>query len=251
MTRLGRRFVVPLSSKMAAISESNSCTRSRSAEPRRMPTDPHFGCDSDKRRNSTPSVWRHLMTWLSCRPCLAYFLVVTLGLTLATQMNAQTVEESQVKAAYLYNLAKFVEWPAAVFPHPDDPVVICVVGDEHTGDVLGNSIHGKKANGRPIQMRPARSREEFKSCHILFVGFSEKDRIADVLHPLRGSSVLTVGQSPDFLPLGGMINLAHRDSTIELEIDPEVPNLVGLKVSSRLLFVARIVKVKKLIESAP
>ena len=172
-------------------------------------------------------------------------LVLSVCLGFVAETSAQTAEESQVKAAYLYNFAKFVEWPAGMFRDPDAPAVICVVGDERTSDVLERAVAGKKVSGRPMEARRPRSAAEFRSCHILFIGFSDKERIARVLNGLQGSSVLTVGQSGQFIPLGGMINLALKDATIGLEIDPEASNAAGLKISSRLLVVARLVKSRR------
>jgi hypothetical protein len=169
-------------------------------------------------------------------------LIIGAGLGSATQTSAQAVEESQVKAAYLYNFAKFVEWPAGVFQSPDDPTVICVIGDDRTSDVLEPAVSGKKANGRPVEARRPHSSEEFKSCQVLFIGFPDKERIAQLLNALHRSRVLTVGQSDQFISLGGMINLAIKNSTIELEIDPGASDAAGLKISSRLLVVARLVK---------
>ncbi len=169
-------------------------------------------------------------------------LVLAVCFQFAGHTSAQTVEESRVKAAYLYNFAKFVEWPSKVFQNPGDPAVICVVGDERTSDVLEPAVSGKKVNGRPVEARRPRSPAEFKSCHVLFIGFSDKESIAELLNRLQRSSVLTVGQSDQFIRLGGMINLALKNTTIELEIDPEASNAAGLKISSRLLVVARLVK---------
>ena len=170
-------------------------------------------------------------------------LLLGVALCFAVQTSAQAVEESQVKAAYLYNFTKFVEWPSGVFRNPDDPAVICVIGDERTSDVLESAVVGKKANGRPVKARRPHFPAEFDSCQILFIGFPDKERIAQLLHALHRSSVLTVGQSDEFIPLGGMINLAIKNTTIELEIDPGASNAAGLKISSRLLVVARLVNV--------
>jgi hypothetical protein len=169
-------------------------------------------------------------------------LILGVGLCFAAQTSAQAVAESQVKAAYLYNFAKFVEWPSEVFRNPEDPAVICVIGDERTSDVLESAVSGKKANGRPVEARRPHSPADFKSCQVLFIGFPDKERIAELLNALQRSKVLTVGQSDQFIPLGGMINLAIKHATIELEIDPEASNAAGLKISSRLLVVARLVK---------
>jgi hypothetical protein len=213
-----------------------------------MPTPRHLECYSSSGRHS-----HRTAKWVS-----PDFLKVAIGraiaiavpmvgvcLAFAAQTSAQTVEESQVKAAYLYNFAKFVEWPSGIFRNPDDPAVICVVGDERTSDVLKQAVSGKKANGRPVEARRPHSSADFKSCQILFIGFSDKTRIAETLNGLRGSSVLTVGQDGAFIRLGGMINLARNNKMIELEIDPEAANAAGLKISSRLLVVARLVKAQR------
>jgi hypothetical protein len=159
----------------------------------------------------------------------------------ATQTWGQTIEDTQVKAAYLYNFAKFVEWPVGIFPDRDSPLVICAIGDDRTSDVLERAVLGKKVSGHPVEIRRPLSSAEFKLCHILFVGFSAKQRIVETLSALQGSSVLTVGQDRQFIPLGGMINLTLDHSTIGLEINPEASQAVGLKISSRLLVVARTV----------
>jgi hypothetical protein len=161
-------------------------------------------------------------------------------LVIPKQGHAQTAEVTQVKAAYLYNFAKFVEWPDTS-RGADEAAVICVIGDDRTSEVLQQAVSGKKANGRRVEARRPRSSNEFKACWVLFIGYSDKDHITGILRSLQSSDVLTVGQTDQFLALGGMINLAERNGTIELEIDPETAGAAGLKVSSRLLVVARIV----------
>jgi YfiR/HmsC-like len=156
--------------------------------------------------------------------------------------SAQVIEDTQVKAAYLYNFTKFVEWPPGIEGNPETPAVICVVGDEHMSEVLERAVAGKKVNGRPVNARRPYSPAEFKLCQILFIGFPEKRRIAEILNKLRGTSVLTVGQSDQFIAVGGMINLALKNGAIELEIAPDASSAAGLKISSRLLVVARLVK---------
>lgn len=154
---------------------------------------------------------------------------------------AQTAEVSQVKAAYLYNFTKYVEWPPDAFHSADDPAVICVIGDDRTGKILDQVTVGKKANGRRVEARSPRSMNELRACQVLFIGFESKDRIAGILRNLRDSNVLVVGQADQFLSLGGMINLVPKNGAIELEIDTKATDAAGLKVSSRLLFVSRIV----------
>ncbi len=179
------------------------------------------------------------------------FMVLAVWVELSAQISAQTVEDSRVKAAYLYNFAKFVEWPSGAFRNPDDPAVICVVGDEHTSDVLDSALNGKKAGGRLVEARRPHSPGEIRSCHVVFIGFPDKQRIEQMLNQVRGVSVLTVGQSNQFLALGGMINLAQKDSRIELEIDPDASSAVGLKISSRLLVVSHLIRARGPIGSEP
>jgi len=210
-----------------------------------MSTHRHLERDSASGRSyhKTAKLWADLRKIAGIRRAVAISVLIPgLCLGFSATTPAQTVEESRVKAAYLYNFAKFVEWPSGAFRNPDDPAVICVVGDERTSDVLEPAVSGKKANGRPVEARRPHSSAEFRSCHVLFIGFSDKERIAQSLQGLQRSSILTVGQSDQFIPLGGMINLALNHATIELEIDPEASNAVGLKISSRLLVVARLVK---------
>ena len=208
-----------------------------------MPKPRHLACDPSSGRLGSKRL-PNLRKLIGLR-CLAHTMAVfILGvcLSFAAPTSAQTVEVSHVKAAYLFNFAKFVEWPKGIFADPTAPVVICVVGDERTGEVLEQGVTGKKADGRPVKARRPRPDAELKSCHILFVAFSDKERIAATLNRLRGSSILTVGESNQFISLGGMINLSPHDATIELEIDPEASSAAGLKISSRLLVVARLIK---------
>ena len=209
-----------------------------------MPTHRHLDRDSHGRHRHKPAkaVARPFRKIDVTRLFAMTVRLLIICFEFAALASAQSVEESRVKAAYLYNFAKFVEWPPGVFRNPEDPAVICVVGDERTSDVLEPAIAGRKANGRPVEARRPHSSAELKSCQVLFIGFSDKERIAQLLSEVQRSSVLTVGQSDHFIPLGGMINLAFKDTTIELEIDPEPSTAVGLKISSRLLVVAQLVK---------
>jgi hypothetical protein len=167
---------------------------------------------------------------------LTYILLV-----MPAQAQSQMVEVSQVRAAYLYNFVKFVEWPPVAYQSVDAPAVICIVGDARTSSVLELATLAKKANGRRVEARQPRSANEFKSCHVLFIGFSDKPRISAILRSVKDSNVLTIGQTDGFISLGGMINLVEKDGNIGLEIDPKATEEAGLKVSSRLLVISRIV----------
>lgn len=155
--------------------------------------------------------------------------------------QVQHADEDRVKAAYLYNFVKFVEWPAASFSGTDDPTVICFIGDDRLAEILQQTVHGKQPKGRPVETREVSEEQQFKSCHILLIAYRDKAHISQILHSVRSTCVLTVGQSEEFTRLGGMINLVRNDSIIELEINPKAAEAAGLKISSRLLAVSRVV----------
>jgi YfiR/HmsC-like len=151
------------------------------------------------------------------------------------------VDENRVKAAYLYNFARFVDWPAASWPQADGPTLICSVGDDRLAEVLQQAVVGKQANGRRIETRRISSSQEGRSCHILLIGFHDSPRVLQMLRGLQDTRVLTVGQIDGFTDLGGMINLVRTERAVELEINPKAAEAAGLKISSRLLAVSRVV----------
>jgi len=155
--------------------------------------------------------------------------------------QVRRADEDQVKAAYLYNFAKFVDWPATSFSGLTDPMVICSIGDERMGEILQELVRGKPSRGRPVETREVSNDGQLNSCHILLIAFADKEHISQILRRVQSHTVLTVGESEEFMRLGGMINLARNDSNIELEINPKAAAAAGLKISSRLLAVARVV----------
>lgn len=164
-----------------------------------------------------------------------------LCLLLGAFAQVEHADEDRVKAAYLYNFVKFVEWPANRFSGANDPTIICLVGDERLAEILEQTVQRKAVKGRPIEAREVRDDGQIKACHILLITFPDKARILKVLRSVQASNVLTVGESEDFTRLGGMINLSRKESNIELEINPKAAEAEGLKISSRLLAVAHIV----------
>ena len=154
---------------------------------------------------------------------------------------AQTVSEDQVKAAYVYNFAKFVEWPAIAFPSPTAPFRLCVLGEKSFQSELDQVIKGKTVAGRPVTMVPAQVQEQFRSCHILFIASSQNKQVQRILESLRDSSVLTVGEAKNFIEQGGIINLVLEDDRVQFQVNHKAATQAGLRISSRLLTVAKLV----------
>ena len=154
--------------------------------------------------------------------------------------RGEPAPEYAVKAAFLYNFAKFVEWPADAFAGPGSPIVIWVFGEDPFGDALG-SLKGKTANGRPIVVRYAANLGELERCHLLFVSASSMALLPKILLTTRGWSILTVGDMLGFAQDGGIIKMVKEESRVGIEINLEAAQRSRLKISSKLLALAKIV----------
>lgn len=151
---------------------------------------------------------------------------------------AQPVE-SQVKAAFLYKFAGYVEWPAQTFPKPDSPFVIGVIDADGFADVLEQTIAGRSMNGRPMVVQRLRRGEAFKGLHILFVARMDTQTIAETLQAAKGMAVLTVTDSERGFVTGSMINFVVENNKVRFDIAPEPAEQNKLKISARLMSVAR------------
>lgn len=144
--------------------------------------------------------------------------------------------EYDVKAAFLYNFGKFIEWPDGAFASANAPLLIGVYGDNPFGNRLAIVVRGKTINGHPVVARQV-SFNELKSCQILFICRSEQKNMKDILAALGGSGVLTVTEEMNSQS-GIMINFIVQDDRIRFEINNTAAEKVGLKISSKLLILA-------------
>lgn len=145
--------------------------------------------------------------------------------------------EYQVKAAFLYNFGKFVQWPTNDFASADAPLVIGVYGENPFGNDLAQVVHGRTINGHPVVAREV-SLDEIKTCQILFIARSKQKNINDILRALDGAGVLTVTEDLDPFQTGVMISLFLESDRIRFEINNTAAEKVGLKLSSKLLMLA-------------
>jgi len=173
-------------------------------------------------------------------PVVLFF--ITAILALLPQASAQEISEYQVKAAFLYNFTKFVDWPPLPGSPGKKPFEICVVGDDPFHGELVNIVEGKSVNGQVLAVRHIKKVEDAPGCRIAFISSSEKGRFRSILDALRGSGVLTVGDTEGFAEMGGVINLTLVDRRVHIEINLDAAKVQGLKISSRLLRLAQIVR---------
>jgi hypothetical protein len=160
---------------------------------------------------------------------------------LNTSDEKATYAEYKVKAAYLYNFAKFVEWPAEVLADPSLPLSICIFGKDPFGDAL-DTIKGKTVKGRKLLIKRYSGVEDLKECHIIFISPSEEKNLAGILEKIKDMHMLTVSDMEGFADRGGMINLNKSKNRIRLEINLDAAQHSGLKMSSKLLKIAKIIK---------
>jgi hypothetical protein len=160
-------------------------------------------------------------------------LVLVLLLAAAAVVHPQQISlEYRVKAVYLFNFVKFVEWPPRAAP---GPLTICVVGHNPFGAALDDALRGELVNDRPLVTRVIRGPEP--GCHVTFVPHGAA--ASAYLGSARGSPILTVGETPGFLEQGGIINFVVEAGKVRFEIDPKAAERADLRISSHLLRVAR------------
>lgn len=171
-----------------------------------------------------------------------FFLVLATALPVFGQIS-----EYAVKAAYLFNFVKFVSWPDKVYDDDKGAVVMGILGDDPFGDTLDDMVKGKTLEGHPVLIRRFESFDEgqaelLRKCHVLFICYSEKDRLPGILRVLKGAPVLTVSEIEKFPLLGGMILFDQEGQRITLAINPKAAERAQLTISSKLLQVAKIFK---------
>jgi len=173
-------------------------------------------------------------------------LTLAIILTIAFPVFGQ-FSEYAVKAAYLFNFTKFVEWPDGTFDSATSPIIIGVLGDDPFGGDLANTIEGRSVNGHAIHLKRFGAFDgiqipQLRKCQILFISYSEKDNIKVILEVMRGTNALTVSEIETFPLLGGMILFDQEGQRITLSINLEAAQKGKLKISSKLLQVAKIYK---------
>ena len=150
--------------------------------------------------------------------------------------------ELQVKAAFLYNFAKFVEWPADVRSDGSSgSLTFCVFGDEPLFSALTQSLAGKTINGRALVALQADGPQRAQRCDIAFIGVAEKKRMDEVLDAFAGTGVLSISDLDQFARHGGMIELTRKADKIRFAVNIDAVNRNGVRISSKLLQLAEVV----------
>jgi hypothetical protein len=163
-----------------------------------------------------------------------------LSLPFSSRAQGQTEAASleyQVKAAYLLNFTRYVEWPGRTLP-PDTPLEICVLGDDPFGSALDQAIRGRRTQGREIAIRRIQSEQNAQACHLVFLTDESWGRRRDAVGSLTRRGILTVGDSDQFVRSGGVIGFVISNETVRFSINLSAMERSGLKISSRMLSLA-------------
>ena len=180
--------------------------------------------------------------WFPKRMIVAVVAVLLSGLVMTNHSGAQALSEYQIKAAFLFNFAKFVEWPPTAFSDPAAPLILGIVGEDPFGPALEQTVMGKTVNNRSLVIKRFSNRQTLEPCHILFVSQSEQGHLAQIIAAVRSSNTLTVSETEQFLDFGGMVNFLTVGNKIRFEIYQGAAERAGLRLSSKLLSLAATVR---------
>jgi hypothetical protein len=173
----------------------------------------------------------------------AIALVALLGLPGVTLVGGQANPpvEYQVKAAFLFNFTKFVEWPAEVFLNEKTPITLCVFGHDPFGGALDDIVRGEVIGKREVVVRRVNELPGLNPCQLIFVGNTEDKRLSDLLNSLRGTSALVVGETEGDAEAGVVIQFFSEGNKLRFAVNVDAMQRAKLSVSSKLLLLAKIV----------
>ena len=178
------------------------------------------------------------------RLVLAFIILISHSIADSSALIAQTktATEYQVKAAFLYNFAKFVDWPPSAFSDAKQTLNICVYGRDPFGTALEDALLGKTIGERRVSLGRAMQFQDLVGCHVVFVSASAHESAAELANRLKGRAVLLVGESEGFAASGGVIQFTIEDNRVHFVINPDAADRAGLRISSKLLALAKIVR---------
>jgi hypothetical protein len=173
---------------------------------------------------------------------LLILAAVLAGFDAGTAADLPATKEYQIKAAFLYNFAKFVEWPASAHQDAASPLIIGVFGKNPFGSELEKAVKDRKINGREILVKAIETADAARTVHLLFAGAGEDARLDSLREALKGSCVLMVGESDAFARQGGIIRFSLDADKVRFEINMDAAEQAGLKISAQLQKLAKAIK---------
>ena len=170
---------------------------------------------------------------------MSSFLIMLLFSCALLSAQTSTAPAYKVKAVFLFNCTRFIDWPENSFSSPDAPFVIGVVGSNPFEDFLEQSVAGERLGNHPIIIQQYKNVHDNFNCQVLFINYSDESKIREIISSISDKSILTVGDSPFFDKLGGIVQFYTEKDKIRLLINTEAAKTARLKISSKLLSVAK------------
>ncbi len=167
------------------------------------------------------------------------FALVCLLAAVPVAAQNEAMPEDDIKAAFLFSFAKFIEWPAR--SGGDAVLVVGVLGRDSFAATLEQTVRGKTVNGKPLVVKRLTKPQEARGCHVVFIGGGDRTRIRPILDALPVAGVLTVGEAEQFALRGGVITFVKDANRVRFEINVDAAGRAGLRISSQLLQLARVV----------
>ncbi|MGB7848084.1 MAG: YfiR family protein [Candidatus Acidiferrum sp.] len=168
--------------------------------------------------------------------CLAAFMSLWSPFPAAAQSQPP---EYEVKAAFIFHFAQLVDWPPYALAEDNRPLVFCTTGEDSASGALESLVRGKHIGPHLVEVRRTPEKDGFRGCQLLFITGGDKKRVASILASLKNAPILTVGESEDFAGDGGMIGLCLQENKIRFDINLTAAQRANLKISSRLLLLAK------------
>ena len=179
-------------------------------------------------------------TWQLFSFGIAGILLLLLAVPAARSQDTEP-SEYKLKAAFLYNFAKFVDWPESSVANPESAFAVCVLGKDPFGQLLDDTLLNKKIADRRVVVERLKDKSEARRCQMVFVSAAEGPNLPAILDATKGASVLLVGDTPDFAASGGTIEFTLEDGRIRFIINTDAADRAKLRVDSKLLALAKIV----------
>lgn len=163
-------------------------------------------------------------------------------LAAGTNASSNAPLEYEVKAAFLFRFAQFVEWPADTFKRAGEPFTYCTIGEDPFRGALERTLNGKSIGQRALRVEHLSGAGKIGECQVLFVGGpGDKKHVADTLANAGSMPILTVGETEQFAENGGSIGFCTEDNKIRFEVNLDAAGKAGLKISAKLLALAKTV----------
>ena len=192
-----------------------------------------------------PFLYSNLFILLN-KSCLRRFIrnsfLLLACLSVANYCVAESVSrEEKIKASYVFNFIRFIQWPAELLGQGQDPINVCVINRSDDFIKAFRPVVGKKVNGHPLALQKIKAIDQVSDCHLVYIDKSEKKKVKGLLVSQKNKRILTISDIDTFCKQGGMIGMVNKKGKIRVEINLQVARQAGFHISSNLLEVASIV----------